>query len=147
MAYPVDTWNKSIELSRVLNYPEGQKSWTFESLEDLEVKDETDNNTTIPLERRRANNSAINNHSKILLTNEQVSVASFSKVVANVHGCICARLDLRKAGDSTYTTTARHRVIHHQTILLSCAIQASICVKSFPGCFCFGLFLRLVRRP
>ena len=112
MAYPVDTWNKSIELSRALNYPEGQKSWIFESLEDLEVKDETDNNTTILKERRRANNSAINNHSKILLTNEQVSVASFSKVAANVYGCICARLDLRKAGGrSTYTTTARHRVI------------------------------------
>lgn len=111
MAYPVDTWNKSIELSRALNYPEGQKSWTFESLEDLEVKDETDNNTTITLERRRANNSAINNHSKILLTNEQVSVASFSKVVANVHGCICARRDLRKAGGhSTYTTLQQDTV-------------------------------------
>ena len=91
MAYSVDTWNKSIELSRALNYPEGQKSWTFESLEDLEVKDETDNNTMILLERRSgANNSAINNHSKILLANEQVSVVTFSKVVANVHGYICA---------------------------------------------------------
>ena len=110
------------------------------------MNDCTGDISTVSTDLSRQISLVRSNHKYILYTLSLIPVSMHIYFSNNT--IIYVTIDLRKATFHTHThTTARHISASNNSCTHQLTIQAGIRTESCSGCFCCGLFLRLVICP